>query len=46
MTGPGQTSVAEALSEMTGRPAEDFEYEGEVPDFPHPDDLERVGHVE
>ncbi|WP_168216162.1 hypothetical protein [Halorussus halobius] len=34
-----QQSVAERLSEETGRPVEDYEYDGHVPDL---DELETV----
>jgi hypothetical protein len=27
------TSTPELLAELTGRPKEDFEYDGEIPDF-------------
>jgi len=35
-------SVSVVLAEMTGRPREEFEYDREEAEFPHPDDLESV----
>lgn len=35
---PDTKSAAERLSELTGEPAEKFEYDGEIPEL---DDLER-----
>jgi hypothetical protein len=34
--------VSVVLAEMTGRPPEEFEYDREEAEFPHPDDLESV----
>jgi hypothetical protein len=34
--------VSVVLAEMTGRPREEFEYDREEAEFPHPDDLESV----
>lgn len=38
-----QKSAAELLSEMTGRPVEDFRPDDDL-DYPHPDELESVDH--
>lgn len=34
----GEKSAAERLSELTGKPVEEFEYDGEIPEL---DDLKR-----
>ncbi len=35
---PGSQSAAERLSELTGKPVEEFEYHGDIPEL---DELER-----